>query len=298
MNIVAPAFAEKTGIEYSNVLSAATIAGLIGVVAYILFGQINSKIGPRYMSGICLICAGASYIYWGYTDTLVSYTVGLSLVTIFINIAAYLAGASLVAQWFPKKKGLVNGFTTMGYNLGSAFYIPLIAFLISSFGMSRGMAIAGTLAIVLAVIGMIFIRNTPMERGVFPDNVTEEVYKTEYYTRDDEITKSGWTVGKLLVTKELWLCAIIIGINQMVTTGVMSQLVVRNMGIGFAQEKAIALMTVCALVGVVGSYLFGFIDQKFGVKKAIIAYLIWYCVALAVNVTDTEMGVYISVGKI
>jgi MFS-type transporter involved in bile tolerance (Atg22 family) len=78
----------------------------------------------------------------------------------------------------------------------------------------------------------------------------------------------------------------------------MSQLVVRNMGIGFTQEKAIALMTVCALVGVVGSYLFGFIDQKLGVRKAIITYLIWYCAALAVNVTDTMTGAYISVGMI
>jgi predicted MFS family arabinose efflux permease len=121
MNIVAPAFAEKTGIEYSNVLSVTTIAGLIGVVAYVLGGRLIGKIGPRYISGICLLCAGAAYIYWGNTDTLVSYTVGLSLVTIFINIAAYLAGGSLVAQWFPKKKGLVNGFTTMGHNLGSAF---------------------------------------------------------------------------------------------------------------------------------------------------------------------------------
>lgn len=55
---------------------------------------------------------------------------------------------------------------------------------------------------------------------------------------------------KLLKTKEMWLCALIIGINQLVTTGVMSQLVVRNVGIGFTQEAAIGLMTVCALIGV------------------------------------------------
>jgi MFS-type transporter involved in bile tolerance (Atg22 family) len=78
----------------------------------------------------------------------------------------------------------------------------------------------------------------------------------------------------------------------------MSQLVVRNMGIGFSQAKAISLMTMCACVGVAGSYLFGFIDQKFGVKKAIIIFLVWYAAALAVNVTDTVMGVYISVGMV
>lgn len=58
------------------------------------------------------------------------------------------------------------------------------------------------------------------------------------------------------------------------------------------------LMTVCAIIGVCGSYLFGAIDQKFGVKKAIILFLIWYCIALAINCTDTTIGVYVSVAMI
>lgn len=78
----------------------------------------------------------------------------------------------------------------------------------------------------------------------------------------------------------------------------MSQLVVRNTGIGFSQEAAVGLMTVCALIGVAGSYLFGAIDQKFGVKKAILLFLAWYCIALAVNCTDTTIGVYVSVAMI
>lgn len=298
LNIVAPAFAEKTGIEYADVLGVATIAGFIGILAYIIMGRINVKIGSRLMSGICLIAAGASYIFWGSSKTLVSYTIGLTLVTAFINGAAYIAGGALVAQWFPKKKGLVNGFTTMGHNLGSALYIPLISFLIAALGMARGMAVTGIFGIALGVVGLLLIRSTPQERGMLPDNVSQTVYETEYYTHTDVEDEKVWTIGKLLKTKEVWLVALIVGINQLVTTGVMSQLVVRNVGIGFEQNVAISLMTACALVGLLGSYLFGFIDQKFGVKKAIIAFLIWYCVALAINVTDTIIGVYISVGMV
>lgn len=298
LNIIAPAFAAKTGIEYADVLSVATIAGFIGILSYIVIGRINVKIGARVTSGICMIGAGVSYIYWGHTETLFTYGVGLTLVTSFINGAAYIAGGALVAQWFPKKKGLVNGFTTMGHNLGSAFYVPLIAFLIGSFQMAKGMTFTGIAGIVLGIIGLLFIRNFPQERGILPDNVTKEVYESEYCTENVEAGSKAWTLGKLLSTKEVWLVSLVIGINQLVTTGVMSQLVVRNMGIGFEQSKAIALMTMCACVGVVGSYLFGFIDQKFGVKKAIIIFLVWYSAALAVNVTDTVIGVYISVGMV
>ena len=297
LNIVAPAFSEATGVDYPSVLSMATVAGMIGVVVYIFIARINVKVGARLLSGVCLIGAGASYIFLGNSKTLVTYCIALTLVTCFINGAAYIAGNTLIAQWFPKKKGLANGFTTMGHNCGSAFYVPLISFAIGTFGFASGMSYVAIGAIVLGIIGLIFVRNTPQACGMYPDNVTKEVYEREYFQGNSE-DNGGWTVGKLLKTRELWLCALIIGINQLVTTGVMSQLVVRNTSLGFSQESAVGLMTVCAIIGVCGSYLFGAIDQKFGVKKAIILFLIWYCIALAVNCTDTTIVVYVSVAMI
>lgn len=297
LNIVAPAFSESSGVDYPSVLSMATIAGFIGIVVYIFAGRINVKIGPRIMSGVCLIGAGLSYIFLGHTSTLVTYCIALTLVTCFINSAAYIAGNTLIAQWFPKKKGLANGFTTMGHNCGSAFYVPLVSAAIAAFGFANGLSLLAIIAIVLGIVGLVLVRNTPQEAGMYPDNVSKEVYEREYFQGSAE-DDGGWTVGKLLKTKEMWLCALIIGINQLVTTGVMSQLVVRNTGIGFTQEAAVGLMTVCALIGVVGSYAFGAIDQKLGVKKAILLFLAWYCVALAINCTDTVVGVYVSVAMI
>ncbi len=58
-------------------------------------------------------------------------------------------------------------------------------------------------------------------------------------------------------------------------------------------------MTVCALVGLVGSFGFGFIDQKLGVKTAIRGYLVWYAVALLINVTmNNAVGGYICVAMV
>lgn len=59
------------------------------------------------------------------------------------------------------------------------------------------------------------------------------------------------------------------------------------------------MMTVCALVGLAGSYGFGFIDQKLGVKTAVRAFLIWYIVALGVNyVLNNQLGGYICVAMV
>ena len=283
---------------HAKLLELAMWAGFIGVVAYFVIGRILTKIGAKWLSIVCLALAGLSYIFYAHSTTLGTYFAGLTLVTIFINAAGYLGGGNLVTQWMPKKKGLANGFTTMGHNLGSALYVPLIAALIGAYGMGKGMTITGIAAIVIAILAIFIIKNTPQEAGQLPDNVTPEVYAAEYADMG-ESTEARWTVGELLKTKEMWLVAIIIGINQMVTTGVMSQMVPRNMELGFEQTKAIALMTVCALVGLGGSFAFGFLDQKLGVKTAVRMFLVWYMIALAVNVTFNNMtGGYICVAMV
>ena len=290
-------FADQTAL-HAELLNLAFYAGLIGVIAYFVLGRLCVMMGGRLFSAVFLALAGASYIYYGHATTTTSYFIGLTLVTIFINGAAYIGGGNLVTQWFPKKKGLANGYTTMGHNLGSALYVPLIGALIAGKGMAGGMTVTGIFGIVIAIIGFILVRNTPQERGMYPDNVSKEVYEREYADMS-EGNKSRWTVASLLKTKEMWIVAIIIGINQLVTTGVMSQMVPRNIELGFSQPKAIALMTVCALVGVVGSYGFGWIDQKFGVKFAIRAFLCWYIVALLVNYLFNNMtGGYICVAMV
>ena len=169
-------YADQTAL-HATLLEMAMWAGFIGVVAYFVIGRICTKIGGRALSSICLVLAGLSYIYYGHATTVMTYFIGLTLVTIFINGAAYIGGGNLVTQWFPKKKGLANGYTTMGHNLGSALYVPLIAALIGALGMANGMTVTGVAAIVIGIgIGAYFIiRNTPQEVGIYPDNVSKEV---------------------------------------------------------------------------------------------------------------------------
>ena len=135
---------------------------------------------------------------------------------------------------------------------------------------------------------MIFIRNEPWERGINPDNVSDEIYQKEYDTKDAVEGDGGWTTGKLLATKELWLAAITTGFFQICSVGVMSQLVIRNTQLGFSQQAAMNVMTILALGGVVGSWLVGVIDDAIGTKKTMVMFGIWYAIALLLNFTAVD----------
>jgi len=283
-NITAPAITAVLGAGDGEIMNLNSIAGLVGVVFFIIVGQINQRIGPRLTSGICCIVAGVAYILAFNSPSTLLYCAAMCFVYGGIMSAGYVAGGTLVASWFPKKKGAVMGYTTMGHNFASAFYVQLLSILIGpSVLKTIGGAVIpiGIAAIVLGVLGMILIRNTPQERGLNPDNVSDKVYQEEYDTSSGD--DSGWTVGKLLSTKELWLAAITTGFFQICSVGVMTQLVLRNVEIGFEQQTALNIMTVLALGGVVGSWLVGVIDEKIGTKKTMIGFGVWYCIALLLN---------------
>jgi OFA family oxalate/formate antiporter-like MFS transporter len=292
-NITSPAVAAKLGVNNGVVMSMNSLAGIIGILFFIAIGKINTKFGSRKTSGVLLIISGLSYIVIGRVNSLLVYTISMSFVVGTIMSAGYISGGNLVAQWFPKKKGIVMGYTTMGLNLASAFYVPLIAFLLGKLGLEVGIIPIGLGVIFLGIIGFIYVRDTPQEYGLNPDNVADFVYKNEYDLEDPK-ESDRWTTKSLLKTKELWMAAFATGIFQICSVGVMSQLVLRNMELGFEQNQAILIMTVLALVGVGGSWLIGLFDQKLGTKRTMIGFALWYALALFCNYTNISYLIYLS----
>lgn len=299
-NITAPSMAKVLGVENGVILNMNSLAGIVGVVFFIIIGQVNRKIGPRLTSGLCTIVAGVAYILAFNAPNLVMYCVAMCFVYGGIMSGGYVAGGTLVAKWFPKKKGIVMGYTTMGHNLASAFYVQIVSILIGPTVLKHiGSAVVpiGVAAIIIGILGIIFIRNNPHERDVNPDNVSDKVYEEEYFTAEEDDSNSLWTTGKLLKNKQLWLAAITTGFYQICSVGVMTQLVLRNVELGFPQQEALNIMTILALGGVFGSWLVGVIDENLGTKKTMIGFGIWYCIALVCNFTAVDhitIFVYIS----
>lgn len=105
-NISAPAIAQRLGVSSGTILNMNSIAGMVGVLFFIVAGQINRKIGARRTSGIFTILAGLFYIGIANAPSLFWYTLCMCIVVGSIMSAGYIAGGTLVAQWFPKKREL------------------------------------------------------------------------------------------------------------------------------------------------------------------------------------------------
>lgn len=294
-NVTAPAIAERFGVLPGTVLTMNTVAGVVGVIFFIIVGQVNRVIGARFTSGVCMIAAGLGYLGVGNAGSLAMYTVCMCIVVGGVMSAGYISGGDLVTQWFPKKKGIVMGYTTMGHNLASVAFVPLITLLVGKLGIGQGVVPISICAIAVGVIGLIVVRNTPQERGLNPDNVSDEVYEKEYFHDDKQDPTGGWTVKKLLSSRETWLVAITTGMFQICSLGVVSQMVLRNVELGFSRENAVFILSLVACIGLIGSFFVGYMDERLGTKKSMVFFGVWYALSLLANATEIKALVYLSI---
>ena len=104
-----------------------------------------------------------------------------------LSSGSFVGVGTLVAMWFPKRQGQAMSIVAMGSNFGTMLFVPLLNVLAGSIGMPMGSVICGGVAAVVGVIGMALLRDTPKERGLYPDNVTEAEFKANYSSAPPEL---------------------------------------------------------------------------------------------------------------
>lgn len=295
LNVTVEGLAALHGWSVPTLLGFSTVSGLVSIVGMFVFGLVCDRIGARKTAVIALALGGLSYIWYGNASTLTGYAVSLCLVCLFANVHAWIAGGAYLSAWFPRKNGLALGWAAMGNNLASAFIVPILTGLAALLGGVQYAITAVGIAIALSAAWAFFLPDKPEDAGSTPDNVPMSREVMDAYREEAKSYVSPWTFKKLIRTKQFWLISVGLGLYMLVTVGVMSQLVPRMVEKGMSHNRAIFTMTVCALVGMGGSYLWGILNQRLSTRVAASLYGVWYAVAILFNVLPGTAFLYVSV---
>lgn len=297
LNVTVPGFVALKGWDYSTLLSYSTIAGLVGMVVAFFTARLIAKKGAKLVIVLSCIIAGVAFILYGYSNSMVMYLITISIACSFAYVYSFQATGPLVANWFPRKRGIVMGYVTAFMPLASATYLFLLNWLIATFGLPLGIAITGGMTIILGIIGVFSIKNTPEEVGMAPDNEPISAEELARIKADTTDYVSPWTVGKLLKNKAVWCIAIAYGFMMLANTGVISQLVPRiTVDKGFSADTATIMFSVASVCGIVLSVAWGWLDQKIGTKKASIVMLVWFILSVVMNlIPDNNVTLWISI---
>ena len=288
MNTVVPQLAGKLGVDPGNLLSLSTPAGLISLFVCLGAGALVAKLGAKMVNGIALILGAVAVFAWANASSVLGYTIALICVVCLLKVVELVGGNTIITNWFPRKKGIAIGWATMGLNISSAFFVTILVALTAALGgIKYALWVVAAALIVLAIINFVAFKNYPEEWNAYPDN--DPTFQRE----EKREIRTGWTAKKVLKQKETWLMGLGNGFYGMVTIGFVSTLIPAMIMKGYTQPQALKMMTVSSLLGLVGSYLCGFLDQKFGAQKSSIIYGIWVVIGICFFFVPGPVGTWV-----
>ena len=131
LNTIVSSFAQTHGVDEAALLGITTPASWFGLLGAVIWSVFIAKKSIRLGALFTGILGGVSFMLYA----VVSSVTGFGVVTAFVNFMGFgycwTVANALMASWFPTKKGLALGWATMGQNLASATFVPLLMFFVA-----------------------------------------------------------------------------------------------------------------------------------------------------------------------
>ncbi len=286
MNLIPNAFAGAHGWNANALLAYTTPASIVGMVGGFVFGRLIIRLNARIVSTGTLIVSGILFAVFGMVPTIPLYVVVLMLICFFAAGFGTVACPTFMANWFPRKKGIALGWATMGGPFSSAFFVSGFAILLAKGGIRIACLSIGVIVVIVGVISFFWAKNEPAEVDCLPDNMElDETITSSKMVIDAE----KYSLKNILKNKSTWLIAIGYGMLWMVLVGILSQFVPRMVFVGYTPDQALTFMTITSIIAIPGSYLWGWLDSKFGTKGVSMIFALSYVAALILLITSLNI---------
>lgn len=256
-----------------------TVGNFACIVLTFLYGTMFIKFGvKKSLIPVMLICA-AGCIGLVFANGLKSSGGEGNYVVFFISLLVVrcacmmfqMAGFQLVASWFVRLRGRIMGIVTVGSPLFSVIGTAGMTTLIEKnfHGDYRPFYVGiAVIIVVVAVVVAIAMKDTPEDVGLYPDGA-QHALKSE---AGEEVKLR---IKDILTSKKGWQMIISFGALTFIINACMGSMAVRYMSLGAGPHgepivwlEAVKWLSLGALLGIPMSYIFGWLDDKFGTIKA------------------------------
>jgi sugar phosphate permease len=258
--------------------SAATISAAIAVNIF-LFGMIGpfavavmERFGLRRTVSFSLLILGFGIaltslmrapwqmiVLWGF------------LVGSGTGMIAMVLGATIAERWFVRRRGLVLGILTASSATGQLIFLPLLANLSVHFGWRAVSLTVALIALLMAPIAALFLRNRPSEIGL-PRYGENELLRGERKT-ENPVHRALSALRFGIRNRDFWLLAGTFFICGASTNGLVgTHLIPACIDRGIPEVRAASLLAVIGVFDLMGTIASGWLTDRFDSSKL----LAWY----------------------
>ncbi len=256
---------EARGWSRTEFNAAPAIAMIMFNIGTLVCGFLLQRVSVRAMiTAGALICA-ISFVSLGLAHSLwLFYLLFIFLAAGTTAVSGIVANVA-VSNWFVQKRGKALGIANTGISF-SGVVLPYAAMLIlARTNIQTAFGSIGLMVLCLAPIAWLVVKNTPEDCGLNPDGIAIQVgaaQKTSAAHTQDASAQAiegeqAWTLLQLIRSTVFWKVGTAYGLMLLCIGPIMFQLAPRFMDIGFRRETAMLMLTVTALMGTLGKYLWG-----------------------------------------
>lgn len=269
----------------SQTVSAIYTAGMVlGVIVQLILsrniGKVKSIKGLSVILGVVSM-AFALGIMLIPPSMLILWQIFFFLECLIVTIWCTFVLGILIGQWFPRRKGTVMGIVTIAFPLGNALLSPFASAVFANMATTHVPNVAGAflpyfiICCIGLLLGAIFLKDYPEQVGAYRDNdksMTPEVAKAMMEQEIENKKTTVWTLGNTLKSIDFWCLTLPMGFMLMGAVGTMTQTtsIIGTYGFGPDTPQFGMIMLGVAVIAIIGSYVLGLLDTKFGTKKAML----------------------------
>lgn len=265
---------EEFGWSRTTFTAATSIGTLIGGLAGPLIGPYVDRVGGRRILLVAFSVLGATSILQAFiVDLWQFYAIQITSRFLVLGVIS-LSIQIILPKWFVLKRARAIAISGLGGRFGNAITPLYVQFLVSTYNWRVGTIASGivTLAITLLPIAL-FVRRQPEDMGLLPDGVTHE----EKARLEAEAATSGkktepevnFSIRQVMRMPAFYY---LVGSNllgMIVGPALNLHMIPYFTDKGLSPAVAVSATTVLFVTGAIGSMVFGFLAERFGVKRVL-----------------------------
>ncbi|WP_066299995.1 MFS transporter [Bacillus sp. FJAT-29937] len=200
-------------------------------------------------------------IIWGFI-------IGLGSSLFLTVLSPYVANL-----WFEKRRGLAIGILTAATATGQLILLPILAAIIEHYSWRPAIGLIMILGIIMLIIILIFMKNTPKDVGILPYGREEEVQESNEGQKENPIVIAFKGLHEAVKVKEFWLLSSSFFICGLSTSGLIgTHFVSYCISFGVPLVTAASLLSFMGIFNLVGTTLSGWLSDRFDNRWL----LFWY----------------------
>lgn len=235
--------------QWSRGLSAGVLT--LGSVAWTLtaplIGYLLDRWGPRVVIPVGAFVMATGFVVSSMAQTVVQFYIGMGLlVGLGFATLPMTSQATIISNWFVRKRGMAMGLTASGIGVGILVIVPATQVLINEAGWrTTYIVLALVLLVTIVPLNAIFQRRRPQDIGLLPDFGETD---TRSGPGGGQLGPSdGCTLSRALRSARFWSLAFAVLMGAMPLHMVLVHQVAAMVDVGFSKELSATMLGLTGL---------------------------------------------------